>query len=73
MITNSRQLEKFERELQQGETLSLDQKFLILDGMYALAQSFGHFNNGNDDHLHEHQIATAKIIRLSCLNLHLKK
>ncbi len=69
MITNPIALENFERELQRAESLTLDQKLLILDGMYDLALSFGHFQTDQHSLPLQHQIRTAKILRQSCLEL----
>jgi hypothetical protein len=45
MITNPSILESFERDIQKGSDLSLEKKFALLDGMYLLARSFGHFTH----------------------------
>jgi hypothetical protein len=69
MIKNPSALERFERDLQRAESLTLDQKLLILDGMYDLALSFGHFQTGEHSYPPQHQLRTAKILEQSCLKL----
>jgi hypothetical protein len=59
MITDSHILEEFERNLQRKERLTLTEKFALLQGMYELAVSLGHFKRGNALEGIEHDIQLA--------------
>lgn len=43
MITNYDEVRKFEEQFLRDETLSVSQRFALLDGLYAMAVRFGHF------------------------------
>ncbi len=47
MITRPDILERFERDLQRKEHLTLYEKLALLDGMYELAVKLGHFRREN--------------------------
>ncbi|MDP1676658.1 MAG: hypothetical protein Q8L88_07295 [Bacteroidota bacterium] len=47
MITNHKEIEKFEKEFNAKDTLTLDQKFAILNSLYEQARHLGHFTDND--------------------------
>ena len=45
MITDHKEIERFEKEFNRKELLTLDQKFILLDSLYEHARSLGHFSD----------------------------
>ena len=45
MITDHKEIEKFEKEFNAKDPLTLDQKFCLLDSLYAQARQLGHFTD----------------------------
>lgn len=43
MITDYKEVEKFEKEFGMKEPLTLDQKFTLLESLYKQARQLGHF------------------------------
>jgi hypothetical protein len=62
MITNSTIVTKFEIEQLREETLTLSEKFAILNGMYELAVTLHRFPPANILEGIEHSIHLAKIL-----------
>jgi len=62
MVTNPHLLDAFEREITRTNSLTLNQRFRILDGMYELARIFGHFRQDRVLEGIEHDIEMAKIL-----------
>jgi hypothetical protein len=62
MVTNPHLLDAFEREITRTNSLTLNQRFRILDGMYELARTFGHFSHDRVLEGIEHDIEMAKIL-----------
>jgi len=59
LITEPHVLEEFERDLQRKESLTLMQKFALLQGMYELAVNLGHFKRESALEGIEHDIQLA--------------
>lgn len=59
MITGPHILREFERDLQQKERLTLEEKHALLQGMYELAVKLGHFKRENALEGIEHVIQLA--------------
>lgn len=69
MISHPNIVESFEQEFLREENLTLDQRFQLIEAMYDLAQSFGHFrstpnSSGSTDpiHIQEHKIQLAEAL-----------
>lgn len=61
MIKNYKEVEKAELEYDRDHPLTLDQKYKILEGLYQLAKSAGHFDP-KDKSIDEDDIKLAKAL-----------
>ena len=63
MIRNPELLERFEREYERNNPLTLDQKYAIWNSLYQEARRFGHFSGNQPDDL-DSIISLASALRL---------